>query len=347
MFALPTAIYTHGPGLKDIDHDHQTSFPDTNSSQQALLINETEYHLKGLKAGTTYQISVTAFYTSFTNLKSKDISVTTLQPLNDTADANPNCYCDPYGTVDGGKKCHHIEKYPKLIVPLCKCRPGHGGLFCEQCQNKFFRTQKNHPCYACPCNKTVSTEVCDFNEDKLSCLKCKKGYAGKLCERCASGYFRLSSDERCRKCFCSGKSDFCEAKSGFCLYCKDNTTGYSCERCMEDFIGNPRKNQPCIHKDKIKATSVHSGGIIAGICIGLLLLIGGVIGFILYRRWNKFPNTNKFWTVELRDDHERVNFSALPEDEVQARRMDYDFYQDQGGNRGRDGSQKYSHLHEI
>ena len=36
--------------------------------------------------------------------------------------------------------------------------------------------------------------------------------------------------------------------SGFCLYCKDNTTGYSCERCMEDFIGNPRKNQPCIHK---------------------------------------------------------------------------------------------------
>jgi hypothetical protein len=96
MFAPPTAIYTHGPGLKDIDHDHLTSFPDTNSLQQALTLNETEYHLKGLKAGTTYQISVTAFYNSFTNLKSKDISVTTLQPLNDTADTSRYLTSSPH-----------------------------------------------------------------------------------------------------------------------------------------------------------------------------------------------------------------------------------------------------------
>lgn len=85
----------------------------------------------------------------------------------------------------------------------------------------------------------------------------------------------------------------------------------------------------------------------AGVCIGLLILIGVVVGYILYRKCNSLPNGNKFWTVELKDDHERVNFSALPEDEIQARRMDYDFYQDQGGNRGRDGSQKYSHLQEV
>ena len=74
--------------LKDIDHDHLTSFSDTNSSQHLLPISETEYHLKGLKAGTTYQISVTANYASLTNLESKDISVTTLQPFNDTADTS-------------------------------------------------------------------------------------------------------------------------------------------------------------------------------------------------------------------------------------------------------------------
>lgn len=93
--------------------------------------------------------------------------------------------------------------------------------------------------------------------------------------------------------------------------------------------------------------SLHTGSIVVGVCIGVLVFICGVVAFVLFRRWRKHPGGNKFWTVELRDDHERVNFSALPEDEIQARRMDYDFYQDQGGNRARDGSQKYSHLHEI
>lgn len=111
-----------------------------------------------------------------------------------------------------------------------------------------------------------------------------------------------------------------------------------------NYIGDPQKNQPCIHRDKITATSVHTGAIVAGICVALLLLLGGIVGFIVYRKWNKFPHPKKFWTVELRDDHERVNFSALPEDEIEARRMDRDFYQDQSGHQS---SQKYSHLQET
>ncbi|CAG2231444.1 unnamed protein product [Mytilus edulis] len=186
----------------------------------------------------------------------------------------------------------------------------------------------------------------ETDEDKLQCIGCKEGYGGRRCEKCVDGYFRLSSDEHCRKCLCYGRSKHCD-RAGHCTFCEDNTTGYSCERCQDDYIGDPMHNRPCIHKDKIKATSAHTGGIVAGVCIGLLILIGVVVGYILYRKCNSLPNGNKFWTVELKDDHERVNFSALPEDEIQARRMDYDFYQDQGGNRGRDGSQKYSHLQEV
>ncbi|XP_071154479.1 uncharacterized protein [Mytilus edulis] len=321
---------------------------ETNTTIVNLSKNETEYHIKDLQPETTYQISVTAYYKSVTFMKSEDIFVTTLATLNTTSTSIPDegCYCDPYGAKENGKKCHRVKMYPKLLIPQCDCKQGHSGLFCENCAHTYFRTQRRHPCYPCPCNRSVSTGLCDFDEDKLQCIGCKEGYGGRRCEKCVDGYFRLSSDEHCRKCLCYGRSKHCD-RAGHCTFCEDNTTGYSCERCQDDYIGDPMHNRPCIHKDKIKATSAHTGGIVAGVCIGLLILIGVVVGYILYRKCNSLPNGNKFWTVELKDDHERVNFSALPEDEIQARRMDYDFYQDQGGNRGRDGSQKYSHLQEV
>lgn len=71
----------------------------------------------------------------------------------------------------------------------------------------------------------------------MSCI-CKPGYAGDLCERCATGYYGIPDavNGRCEKCDCDPNgivSNECDELTGQCN-CKAGVTGRRCDRCSEN-----------------------------------------------------------------------------------------------------------------
>ena len=58
-------------------------------------------------------------------------------------------------------------------------------------------------------------------------------------------------------------------------------------------------------------------GVIAGICVGAILLISFIVGCVIYWRMSMHPPKRPFWTVELKNDHEGVNFNTVPNDDFQ------------------------------
>ena len=88
---------------------------------------------------------------------------------------------------------------------------------------------------------------------------------------------------------------------------------------------------------------------IAGICIAVILTLSGLVGFAVYRRWKIFPPKKPFWTVELKEDRDSVNFSALPEHDFQNDPTGVDdltFYDGHGGKSSSKGVSQYSPLKE-
>ncbi|ESP05355.1 hypothetical protein LOTGIDRAFT_227981 [Lottia gigantea] len=86
----------------------------------------------------------------------------------------------------------------------CICKPGFGGVRCEQCQFGFY----GYPnCKPCPCNPAGSANpaICDRR-----CV-CKENVEGRQCDRCRPGYYNLdrNNPEGCTKCFCFGVTTSC------------------------------------------------------------------------------------------------------------------------------------------
>lgn len=88
--------------------------------------------------------------------------------------------------------------------------------------------------------------------------------------------------------------------------------------------------------------SVGSGAI-AGICVTVIVVIGLIIGVVIYRRYWRYPTARPFWTVELKDDHEGICFSSVPEDELVAITAREE---EEERKRGKSGSQPYTKLRE-
>lgn len=66
---------------------------------------------------------------------------------------------------------------------------------------------------------------------------------GNHCELCVPGsYGNATSKQGCKKCNCSGHGDItkgeCDRQTGVC-FCKDNTMGNNCEKCLPGLVGNP------------------------------------------------------------------------------------------------------------
>ena len=80
---------------------------------------------------------------------------------------------------------------------------------------------------------------------------------------------------------------------------------------------------------KAKNFTPPKSGVIAAIVIGTIVLLSGVVGFIVYKRRHNFPAHKPFWTIEFKEDHEDVNFSAVPEDELERQEEDLRFYEEQ------------------
>ncbi|XP_038056132.1 laminin subunit alpha-2-like [Patiria miniata] len=83
----------------------------------------------------------------------------------------------------------------------------------------------------------IGVEQCD----------CPTGYTGLSCERCDSGYFRLSGGDylgTCVPCVCFGHSDICDDRTGLCEDCQHNTTGQQCNICDVGFYGDATGGTP-------------------------------------------------------------------------------------------------------
>ncbi|CAD5221244.1 unnamed protein product [Bursaphelenchus xylophilus] len=78
---------------------------------------------------------------------------------------------------------------------------------------------------------------------------CPVGYAGFSCQTCATGYYRLKTDDdsflgSCVPCNCHGHAGSCDPVTGVCIDCQHNTEGSHCERCIEGYNGNATNMSP-------------------------------------------------------------------------------------------------------
>ncbi|VDO65846.1 unnamed protein product [Schistosoma margrebowiei] len=86
--------------------------------------------------------------------------------------------------------------------------------------------------------------------------ECQDNTGGLFCDRCADGYYgdafaAINSSEACKPCPCPSEAK-CEqvhwpdrSIKVVCKDCPDNRSGIRCERCAENFYGDPVKGIPC------------------------------------------------------------------------------------------------------
>ncbi|XP_041370665.1 multiple epidermal growth factor-like domains protein 9 [Gigantopelta aegis] len=305
----------------------------------------TEANITGLESNTTYTLYVAAQYISGHILNSQSIVTTT---------RNRECHCDYFGTnskLVAGKRANILCN---LTGPRwCFCNVGYTGLFCELCAPGYYRSGPMFECHRCPCSPELTIRpTCYFREGYLVCNMCKKRYSGAMCENCAYGFYRYN--RKCIPCECHGNTypgatQMCDPYLGYCIHCMHNTSGFNCERCVEGYVGDPIHKKNCMLKEDVPGEGGMPKGVIAGICIAIILTLSGLVGFAVYRRWKIFPPKKPFWTVELKEDRDSVNFSAVPENDFQndtAGVDDLSFYESHGGKVSGKGVSRYSPLKE-
>ncbi|XP_060907248.1 laminin subunit alpha-4 [Labrus mixtus] len=156
--------------------------------------------------------------------------------------------------------CKGHADYCEDITGVClNCRDHSTGDFCEMCEDGYMLAPSlngRHTCRPCACPLSVPSNNfavhCDRGSAVLRC-KCKQGYAGHLCERCAPGYYGnpMEINNSCKRCDCNGNSDpnlifnECHNVTGHCQHCWGNTAGANCERCALGFYGDAITAKNC------------------------------------------------------------------------------------------------------
>ena len=145
--------------------------------------------------------------------------------------------------------------------------------------------------------------------------------------------------------------------SGMCRNCQYNTTGYHCERCMHDYVGDPFNAKNCTHTRDVptmsslstrlpqKTSSWASPGLIISITL-LILLVIAVVGFLVFRRyrakrWGKGP---AFWTVGMSPNADAVDINSVHNHDARLNDDDDDYQEGAVDFRGGKASSKYLRL---
>ncbi|ETN73227.1 laminin EGF-like protein [Necator americanus] len=163
------------------------------------------------------------------------------------------CECDPLGS--DGDICD-------LHSGQCVCKPGVTGLKCDQCQPNHYgldeegckgksaigeRCDQCRPsyfnftdagCQFCHCNIYGSIEDGKCNNVTGKC-ECRDNVDGTMCEKCADGFFNITSGTGCQACECDplgSDGDICDLHSGQCV-CKPGVTGLKCDQCQPNHYG--------------------------------------------------------------------------------------------------------------
>mgnify|MGYP002716360404 FL=1 len=147
---------------------------------------------------------------------------------------------------------------------ICTCKKGFFGDGRHNCTKTCFDdcihgTCSMEPDYKCLCNLGWTGEDCSIDcgcnnhstcDQKVGlCDHCQHWTDGEFCQFCKLGSYRNSSfQQTCQKCECNDHEDtkrgICDSKTGTC-FCKDNTEGDHCEKCIKGFYGNPKNGGIC------------------------------------------------------------------------------------------------------
>ncbi|KAM4529659.1 laminin subunit alpha-2 isoform 2-T2 [Fundulus diaphanus] len=128
--------------------------------------------------------------------------------------------------------------------PLCdRCQPGYTGPRCNRCSNGYYGqpTVPGGSCQPCTCNDNLDLSGPDSCDPITGhCLRCRQGYDGLTCDKCAEGYFGDAiTSKNCQPCHChtnGSVSDVCNKENGQCQ-CKENVIGRQCDKCMPQTHG--------------------------------------------------------------------------------------------------------------
>uniref|UniRef100_A0A4W3JDE0 Laminin subunit alpha-2 n=1 Tax=Callorhinchus milii TaxID=7868 RepID=A0A4W3JDE0_CALMI len=168
----------------------------------------------------------------------------------------PGLYGDPtQGTPEDCKPCAcpllissnnfsptcHLNKGGEVICD--QCRQGYAGPRCDRCADGYYGNPgiPGGWCSPCFCNGNVDpAEPGHCHPVTGDCLKCLGHTDGRLCERCAEGYYGdalVAKD--CRACGCNVNGSYhmaCDRQTGRCE-CKPNVVGVQCDRCLHGYFG--------------------------------------------------------------------------------------------------------------
>ncbi|KAH0575026.1 Tenascin-like protein [Spironucleus salmonicida] len=177
----------------------------------------------------------------------------------------------------------------------CACKPGFIGRFCDDCNTDLgFVVTNNHTCVNQVCVGRDQYECsgngeCINAEGNLFQCRCTSGATGKFCQDCNEGFFKVR-EGKCvfESCIsdakeCSGNGHCRQLGLNHRCICDDQFDSLTnCQSCVE---GYSLKDGRCLEGSVNKL----SGGAIAGIVIGILILIS-LIALIIFFIMRRKPN---------------------------------------------------------
>ncbi|KAM4601168.1 laminin subunit alpha-2 [Polymixia lowei] len=149
---------------------------------------------------------------------------------------------DSHGNYRGGGVC-------------VSCRDNTAGINCQSCIPGFYRPdgvnpEEEEPCQPCSCDPHGSiSQSCVTDPSQAtptqpagSC-RCKEGFGGLRCDRCAFGYKDYPS---CQSCNCSVEGSTNDDPCTTPCICKENVEGENCDRCKLGFYNlHGNNNRGC------------------------------------------------------------------------------------------------------
>uniref|UniRef100_A0A665UQR1 Basement membrane-specific heparan sulfate proteoglycan core protein n=1 Tax=Echeneis naucrates TaxID=173247 RepID=A0A665UQR1_ECHNA len=129
------------------------------------------------------------------------------------------------------------------------CRANTAGINCQTCVPGYYRpaevsAEEETPCIPCSCDLRGSvSQVCVADSSLASptgSCRCKEGFGGLRCDRCAVGYMGFPS---CQRCNCSVEGSTNDDPCITPCMCKENVEGENCDRCKLGFYNLRRDNR--------------------------------------------------------------------------------------------------------
>ncbi|EDO39502.1 predicted protein [Nematostella vectensis] len=189
----------------------------------------------------------------------------------DTSTTPPSVLCDKCQVGYTGRQCEECADgyYGNPLVPGGSCKPcscnnnidptvsgncdrltgsclqclyNTAGFNCERCKPGYFGDAIARNCTSCVCDKKGTNPGFHYScNHKTGQCNCLPDVEGKQCDRCAEGFWNLSSGKGCQQCDCcieGSLRSMCNQITGQCQ-CKAGFGGPRCCECEDNFWGSP------------------------------------------------------------------------------------------------------------